>query len=142
MHIEIKRNRTTHYGTDGRLYIDGNYVCDTTENPVHHLPTGSYKVTLQHNAAKGRKVPVLTPIETLKPSVVRQSSPADLKPSALQAFLAYGNGLHNIRDCRIHVGEFRVSGLVIHSYDTFKTLYDRINNSQRRGNDVTLTITE
>lgn len=123
MHIEIKRNRTTRYGTDGRLYIDGNYVCDTTENPTHHLPTGSYRLTLQHNAAKGRKVPVLTSAQHV-------------------AFLAYGNGLHNIRDCRIHVGEFRVSGLVIHSYDTFKTLYDRINNSQRRGNEVTLTITE
>lgn len=135
MHIKIKRNRTTRYGTDGRLYIDGNYVCDTTENPIHHLPTGSYRVTLQHNAAKRRKVPVLTPLETLKPSET-------LEPSAPRAFLAYGNGLHNIRDCRIHIGEFLVSGLVIHSYDTFKTLYDRINNSQRRGNEVTLTITE
>ena len=131
MHIEIKRNRTTRYGTDGRLYIDGNYVCDTTENPIHHLPTGSYQVTLQHNAAKGRKVPVLIP------EGGNQSSPSmgDKRGS-----IAYGNGLHNIHDCRIHVGELRVSGLVIHSYDTFKTLYNRINNSQRRGHEVILTI--
>lgn len=133
MQIEIKRIRTTRYGTDGRLYIDGNYVCDTTENPIHHLPTGSYRVTLRRNASMGRKVPVLTP------KGGNQSSPSmgDKRGS-----LAFGNGLYKIRDCRIHVGKYRVSGLVIHSYDTFKTLYDRINNSQRRGHEVTLKITE
>lgn len=133
MHIEIKRNRTTHYGTDGRLYIDGNYVCDTTENPIYHLPTGFYRVTLQSHPIWNRKMPILTSVEggNLLP-------PRGDKRGAI----VFGNGLHNIRDCRIHVGEFRVSGLVIHSYDTFKTLYDRINNSQRRGNVVTLTITE
>lgn len=133
MKIEIKRNHNTRYGTDGRLYIDGNYVCDTTENPTYHLPAGFCQVTLQHNAAKGRKVPVLTPVCKNQSSTFN----GDKRGS-----LAYGNGLYNIHDCRIHVGKFRASGLVINSYVTFKNLYDRINNSQRRGNEVFVTISE
>lgn len=121
MQIEIKRKRTTRYGTDGHLYIDGTYVCDTAENPINHLPAGDYEVQLQYDATLGRKVPLLI---------------SDYHV----AIIAYGNGLCNARDCRIHVGEHRVSGLVIHSHDTFHNLYDRINNSMRRGHKVQVVI--
>lgn len=131
MKIEIKRIRTTRYGTDGRLYINGNYVCDTTENPIHHLPTGTYQVFLQNHPVWKRKMPIITPVDG------NLSSPfnGDKKGS-----IAHGNGLYNIYDCRIHVGKICVSGLVINSYDTFKTLYDRINNSLRRGHEIQVTI--
>lgn len=126
MHIELKRNRTTEYGTDGHLCIDGNYICDTAESPFRHLPVGDYRVTLERLARWKRKMPVLVPAEA----------------NRVCGVLGFGNGLFHRNDCRIHVGKYRVSGLVINSIETFKALYDRINNSQRRGHEVILTITK
>ena len=131
MQIIIIRNKKTPYGCDGRLIIDEEHVCDTTENPRCLLPAGTYSVVLKNVPKWGRKMPVIT-----CPDITEEKANTHQQ----KVVIGYGNGLHNITDRRIHVGKRRVSGLVTDSFTTFLTLYNRINRCVRRGISIKLTI--
>jgi len=57
MHIILNRWRKSKWGVDGRLYIGGAYIADTTEHPDAHLPPGVYPVTLKNMLLKRGNVP-------------------------------------------------------------------------------------
>lgn len=124
MLIEIHRYRIRGSYCDSTMHIDGQHICDCAENASHRIPTGLYNVQLLYNQEAKRKLPTL------------------LIPTNEAWVLKIGNGVHTNRKGQIIVGEFRVSGVVIHSRETFLTLYNRINNSMRRGNKVQIQITE
>ena len=50
---------------DGKLYIDGQKICDTAENANGALPEGEYEVTLLKCKQYKRKMLVLSPVEGL-----------------------------------------------------------------------------
>lgn len=131
MLIEIHRYRIRGTYCDSTMHIDGQHVCDCAENAYYRIPTGLYDVNLRYSEEAHRKVPTLIPADGCM-QVVRGTFP----------ILKIGNGVHTNRKGQIIVGKFRVSGVVIHSRDTFLNLYDRINNSMRRGNKVQIQITE
>lgn len=128
MKIHIHRHRIREITCDGKLSIDGVRICDTAEHSQHRVPAGAYRIVLRYNGTYGRKVPTL--------ELVSRAS------IALPAVLAIGNGIYNRCDGRIILGEHIVPGCVKCSRPPFMQLYDRINNSQRRGHEVILTITE
>lgn len=130
MIIEIRRYRIKGGSCDSHLYVDGIKVCDCTENALLRAPQATYRVELRYAREAHRKVPTLIPTGD-DCQVQRGRFP----------IIKVGNGAHTLRN-QILVGTFCVSGVVIHSYDAFRPLYDRINNSQRRGNEVLLTIKE
>lgn len=132
---------------DGRLIIDEKHVCDTVEHSFYRIAEGTYRIALHYNKELGRKVPVLIPMthaasaaSTL--SAAQSNAHSATTPSAALpvAFLSMGNGIYNVHDSRIILGTHIIPGCVKHSYESFKLLYDRINNSIRRGNNVTLMI--
>ena len=45
---------------DGKLYINGCEICDTTENFEHSIPTGTYKVNIRKCELQKRNIPILT----------------------------------------------------------------------------------
>lgn len=128
MQIHIHRHRIREITCDGTLCIDGQHICDTAEHSQYRPPIGNYRIVLRHNRAYGRKVPTLERVDSSKPSKT--------------AVLAIGNGIYNRHDGRIILGTYLIPGCLKWSREPFKQLYDRINNSQRRGNEVMLRITE
>lgn len=131
MKIEIRRYRIRGEACDARLYVDGNFVCDCAENAAHRAPQGTYCIALRYCREAKRKVPILIPSDGCM-QVTRGKFP----------IIKIGNGIHTNLNAQIIVGTYRVPGVVIHSRDAFLPLYDRINNSMRRGNVVCVTITE
>lgn len=71
-----------------------------------------------------------------------QKGKKSLTKSDTKACLAIGNGIFNRKDGRIILGTKIVPGCLKCSRESFMQLYDRINQSMRRGHDITLTITE
>ena len=128
MKIEIRREHITRYGIDGRLFVDGVYVCDTAESVTHHLCMGRFDVTVEHNKHVGRKVIMLK---------AQREGACD---GMSKGFIAFGNGLHGFVDNRIYVGMHRVSGLLTQSFATFLTLYNRVNKAVSRGTRVELAV--
>lgn len=130
MKIEIRRYRIKGECCDSHLYVDGARVCDCTENALHRTPTGTYRVELRFAREAHRKVPTLIPTDDCC-QVQRGRFP----------IIKVGNGIHTLRN-QILVGSYLIPGVVTHSRDAFQPLYDRINASQRRGNEVWATIRE
>lgn len=131
MLIEIHRYRIRGACCDSTMHIDGQHVCDCAENAYCRIIPGLYNVELRYSEEAHRKVPTLIPAD----------SHMQLKRGRLP-ILKIGNGVYTNLKGQIIVGKFRVSGVVIHSRETFLNLYDRINNSMRRGNKVQIKITE
>lgn len=133
MLIEIHRHRIRGTYCDSTLHIDGQHVCDCAENASHRIPSGLYDVQLLYNQEARRKLPTLFATPEGNPSRPTESEP--------EGVIKIGNGIHKLSN-QILVGTRCVSGVVIHSREAFLPLYDRINNSMRRGNTVQIQITE
>jgi len=125
--MEIILNRTSirKDTCDGRIEINNKHVCDTVENPACLIPAGSYDVELKHKEEWGRKMPVI------------------MTPNGEEvALICTGNGAFGHKDGRIIVGEKLVRGVVIHSGEVFRLLYDRIKVNLRRSKPVSIRIRE
>lgn len=133
MKIEIKRYRIRESACDGILSINGCKLCDTAENTQFMPPPGTYNVVLRRNKKQKRIVPYL-----LASNYEQKMTNGKLRAP----FLCIGNGIYHRYDGRIIVGTHIVPGCVKRSYAPFKRLYDRINNTIRRGNAVTIVIIE
>lgn len=133
MKIEIKRYRIRESACDGILSINGCKLCDTAENTQFMPPPGTYNVVLRRNKKQKRIVPYL-----LASNYEQKMTNGKLRAP----FLCIGNGIYHRYDGRIIVGTHIVPGCVKRSYALFKRLYDRINNTIRRGNAVTIVIIE
>lgn len=130
MNIEIRRFRIRGECCDSCLYVNGDKVCDCTENATHHTPEGTYHVDLRFARDAHRKVPTLIPADDN--SQVRRGRFPIIK---------VGNGALTLKN-QIIVGTRLIPGVLIHSREAFNPLYDRINNAMRRGKEVWVTITD
>ena len=122
MQIHLHRHHIHTVACDGTLSIDGIRFCDTAEHARHRVPVGTYRIALKHSKVHGRKMPTLVEAPT--------------------ACLATGNGIWNSPDGRILLGTYISPGCVKQSREPFMQLYNRLNTTLRRGNDVTIRITE
>lgn len=129
--------------TIGKLYIDGQYFCDTLEDPIRTLPAscpntskgipctcpekiyvgtaipaGTYRITLEHSPRFKRVLPYLHNV-----------------PHFLGVLIHSGNDPGDTAGC-ILVGHNKVKGKVLES----RAASDRLNALLEKEREITITI--
>lgn len=128
--------------TVGRLYIDGEYFCDTIEDKVRDLANGEKKVYGK------TAIPYGTYDVTLKVQSPKYKDRAQYKfcngylprllnvPGFEGVLIHIGNTAEDSAGC-ILVGENKVAGKVINSTSTFHKLYKKLKENK---NGITIEI--
>lgn len=141
MKLKLHRHFKGSEYTIGKLYIDGEYFCDTIEDvdrglfqnmPLQQLkekkvkhqtaiPTGSYKITLDIQSPKFSQKSQYDFCEGYLPRLI------DV-PAFEGILIHIGNKAGDSSGC-ILVGENKVKGQVINSTNTFKKLYEKLKEA-------------
>lgn len=129
MKLTVERHFKGAEYTIGRLYIDGEYFCDTLENPVREekvkgttaIPAGNYPVTLDVVSPRFGKLNQY--------SFCGGKLPRLLNVSDFDGVLIHiGNYPKDTEGC-ILVGKNTVKGAVMGSTATFQKLYNVLENA-------------
>ncbi len=150
MKLKLKRIARRETYTIGRLYIDGEYFCDTIEDTDRGL---QQSLPLSVNQAKKKKgataIPVGTYRVTLDVKSPRFSQKQQYKfcegrlprlvnvPAFDGVLIHIGNTAKDTEGC-ILVGRNTKVGMVTDSTNTFLKLYSRLQDA--RGEDIFITI--
>lgn len=59
MKIIINRIRIKKHTTDGKLFIDGQHICDTVEATPTLIPPGTYNISIFKCARSKRQIPII-----------------------------------------------------------------------------------
>ena len=145
MNLELKRIFKGENYTIGRLFIDGEYFCDTLEDPVRQLdsikdkiysktaiPTGKYKVSMS----------IVSPKYSIRKSYnwCGGRLPRLLDVPFFEGILIHsGNTSDHTAGC-ILVGENKVKGQVINSMNTLKNLWVKLNVADEVGEEIWINI--
>ena len=145
MNLELKRIFKGKDYTIGRLFIDGEYFCDTLEDPVRQLdsikdkiysktaiPTGKYKVSMS----------VVSPKYSIRKSYnwCGGRLPRLLDVPFFEGVLIHsGNTPDHTAGC-ILVGENKIKGQVINSMNTLKNLWIKLNVADEVGEEIWINI--
>lgn len=141
MKIKLHRTFKGDSYTIGKLYIDGEYFCDTIEDKdrglfqnmpleqirekkIKHqtaIPTGTYKVTLSVQSPRFSQKEQYNFCKGYLPRLI------DV-PGFDGILIHNGNKAGDSSGC-ILVGENKVKGQVINSTATFKNLYERLKSA-------------
>lgn len=131
MKLELKRIARREGYTIGRLYIDGEYFCDTLEDKVRDLtkeakvygktaiPEGTYEVTLRVQSPRFSQKRQYDFCKGYLPRLLNV-------PQFEGVLIHVGNTASDTDGC-ILVGKNKVRGMVTESTDTFRRLYDRLS---------------
>lgn len=151
MKILLKRTAKRPTYTIGKIYVDGQYVCDCIEDKDRGLkqsmtleqinklkvygqtaiPTGEYKVTLNVISPKYSKS------TWYKQNANGARVPRILNVKGFDGVLIHtGNTAEDSHGCII-IGQNKEVGKVINSKETFKKFYQILQSSK---DDITLTI--
>lgn len=117
----IERFATYRSAIHGRLWIDGQYVCDTLENEPCCLQEGSYPLVIKFVESEHRKMMV----------VEKENSSAIIKCS---------NGPFLLLGGSISVGVCYHLGYILHCAHTFDLLFLRVRMCLRRGGSASLEV--
>lgn len=134
MNLKLKRIALRDGYTVGRLFVDGQYWCDTLEDKVRDL-------------SKEKKIPGETAIPAGTYDVVVNISPKfrRLLPRLLNVpqfegiLIHRGNSAADSAGC-ILVGENKVAGKVLNSTYWEKRVTDCLLEAQNKGEDITITV--
>lgn len=130
LELVIERFATCRSALHGRLWVDGQHVCDTLEYEPRALQPGSYTVSLQHVESEGRKMMVVSDKPYLFPWEVAEKPP----------MFRVSNGPFTLRGGDISVGECHHLGYILHCAEILDTLFLRVRMSISRGTEVRLLI--
>lgn len=131
MKMQLKRIAKRDNYTIGRLYIDGEYFCDTLEDKVRDLtkeakvygktaiPEGTYEVTLRVQSPRFSQKRQYDFCKGYLPRLLNV-------PQFEGVLIHVGNTASDTDGC-ILVGKNKVRGMVTESTDTFRRLYDRLS---------------
>ena len=131
MRLELKRIAKREDYTIGRLYVDGEYFCDTLEDKVRDLtretkvygktaiPEGTYEVTLRVQSPRFSQKKQYDFCKGYLPRLVGG-------PSFEGVLIHGGNTAADTEGC-ILVGKNTVKGMVTDSSATFRKLYSRLS---------------
>lgn len=146
MHIVITRQRKTFKTIDGRLTIDGHYMCDTAENAITAIPAGTYEVRVVKCHQYARKMPVLALRKNMVTPCAKCAKLACVSNNSTMpckcAMLKPGNGVYHRKDSSIILGTYLAPGCLVHPRQAFNEVYDRIRKPAKRGHALTLTIVD
>ena len=149
MKITLRRTFKGETYTIGKMYIDGEYICDTIEDKdrgltqdmasseiakikVKHqtaIPTGTYKVTLKVQSPKYS--------QRSQYNFCKGYLPRLIDVPGFEGILIHIGNKHEDSSGCILVGENKVKGQVINSTATFKKLYEILKNSD---DEITIEI--
>ena len=152
MKLHLKRIARRDTYTIGKLYIDGKYFCDTIEDkdrgltqdmPLDEIkkikvpnetaiPTGTYKVTLNVVSPKFSKYSAYKYIGGKLPRLL------DV-PGYSGVLIHIGNTAEHSSGC-VLVGQNTQVGRITNSTATFKKLYEKLQEANKRGEVITITI--
>lgn len=152
MKLLLKRIALRPTYTIGRLFIDGERFCDTLEDKVRDtnkdgdlldegeqkvyaqtaIPYGCYEVTLKVQSQKFKTKKAYQFCKGFLPRLV------DV-PHFEGILIHIGNKPEDSAGC-ILVGENKVVGGIINSTATFKRLYDRLAEADKRGEPIEIEI--
>lgn len=152
MKLFLNRHYKGESYTIGKLYIDGEYFCDTIEDKdrglfqnmplnqikekkvIHQtaIPTGTYKITLSVQSPKYSQRKQYDFCKGYLPRLI------DV-PGFEGVLIHIGNKAGDSSGC-ILVGENKVKGQVINSTATFKKLYEILNKTKENNEDIEITI--
>lgn len=131
MKMQLKRIAKRDNYTIGRLYIDGEYFCDTLEDKVRDLtkeakvygktaiPEGTYEVTLRVQSPRFSQKRQYDFCKGYLPRLLNV-------PQFEGVLIHVGNTASDTDGC-ILVGKNKMRGMVTESTDTFRRLYDRLS---------------
>lgn len=151
MKLLLKRIARRETYTIGRLYIDGQYYCDTIEDRDRDenrdgkiadpekkvpgetaIPVGTYRITMGVQSPKFSRYPQYAKCKGYLPRLL------DV-PGFDGILIHIGNTAGDSAGC-ILVGRNRVVGKVLDSKATFWPLYDRLKAADERGETISITI--
>ena len=130
MNLLLKRIALKPEYTIGKLYIDGQYFCDTLEDTVREkkiagktdIPEGTYQVIVNRSPKFKRDLPLLLDVPNFEGFRIHR-----------------GNTVKDTSGC-ILVGENKVKGKVINStkYETLLTAI--LKREMQSGSNITITV--
>lgn len=150
LNLTLKRIAKRPTYTIGRLYVNGNYFCDTLENTDRGLkqylpesvnkvkkvkgktaiPTGKYRVTLGVKSQKYSQVAFYNFCNGCVPRL--------LNVPAFDGILIHVGNTERDTDGCILVGENKAVGKVLNSRETFLRLYAKLQEA--KGKNIYITI--
>ena len=135
-HIELKTTCKESGWTEGQMYVNGQYFCDTLEPPYKLLDCAADKLPNGTAIPEGNYHIVLSPSQKF-----RRSMPFLLSVPFFEGVMIHpGNVVADTRGC-ILVGKRTGPGVVSDSRTTFGTLMSHLTPILRLGNGVIITIT-
>ena len=149
MKILIKRNLAEGEVTEGKLYIDDIFICDTLENTHSCLPAGSYTISIMKCKQYRRNI-ISVKSSVDEATQTNQCHQCKLKElvfsnTPMPRFcpqIKPGNGVYGRRDGSIIVGSRALFGCIISPRSAFDLLYERIRKNIERGKCVSLKISD
>lgn len=152
MELKLKRIALRETYTIGKLYVNGDYICDTCEDKVRDLnkdgdlldagegkipsqtaiPYGRYEVTMKVKSPKFSQKTAYNWCNGYLPRL--------LNVKHFEGILIHaGNTAQDSAGCII-VGKNKVVGRVLESMDTLKKLYPVLKTASDRGEKIWITI--
>ena len=151
MKLELKRICRKETYTIGKLYIDGEYFCDTLEDPdrdtnrngqfdgeevkkpgITAIPNGTYKVTLNVKSPKYAKRAAYKRCLGYLPRLLNV-------PDFDGVLIHIGNTAADTEGC-ILVGKNKEVGKVLESTNTFWILYSILESANNRNEEIAITV--
>lgn len=153
MKLLLKRTARKDKYTIGHLYINGTYFCDTVEDKdrkldqsmseanilnlkVKHqtaIPTGTYEIVMNIVSGTFAK-------KQLYKDFCQGKVPRLRYVKGFSGILIHSGTDQNSSSGCIIVGQNKVVGKVINSWETFKKLYKQLEKASTRGEKITITI--
>lgn len=140
MELKVKRVALKDEYTIGRLYINGEYFCDTLEDTVREekiygktaIPCGTYKITMDVVSPKFKDRSWAQPYDGKLPRLL------DV-PNYEGVLIHVGNTASDTSGCLL-VGQNKAVGQVINSTQTFMSLMEKhLIPAKQRGEEITIT---
>lgn len=140
MELRVKRVALKSDYTIGRLYVNGEYVCDTLEDAVRDtkiygktaIPCGTYKITMDVVSPKFKDRSWAKPYDGKLPRLI------DV-PNYEGVLIHVGNTAEDTSGCLL-VGQNRAVGKLVNSTQTFMSLMEKhLIPAKNRGEEITIT---
>ena len=135
IHLSVIRKAYRDTYTIGKMYINGEYFCDTLEDKVRvmnsindkikgetAIPAGTYKITLEMSPRFKRKLPLLHDVPYFSGILIHR-----------------GNTAKDTHGC-ILVGENKVKGQVINSTKAEVALMDILTKAVSKGDTIVIEV--
>ena len=135
IHLSVIRKAYRDTYTIGKMYINGEYFCDTLEDKVRvmnsindkikgetAIPAGTYKITLEMSPRFKRKLPLLHDVPYFSGILIHR-----------------GNTAKDTHGC-ILVGENKVKGQVINSTKAEVVLMDILTKAVSKGDTIDIEV--